>query len=194
MDEAQWDVFLQRLLDGSRPAIRRFAAEHPGDEVCYFAFDSEPRYGYVLICFNTSQSNLRHVSEWHEKRVAYRKALLSQQVWRDRAYYQVRTHSVLPFCDNTGDFAYQGFAEVKYPEWQTAAESEEYPQASDDNNDYLQNRVALLFAQALDVLAEEGSFSSLGLACPTLLGFGFHDQEQLIVRMLNLPVPDGGVA
>lgn len=195
MDEAQWDVFLQRLLDASRTAIRRFAAEHPADEVCYFAFDSEPRYGYVLTCFNTSQADLRHVHEWHDKQVAYRKELLSQPVWRGHAYYQVKANSVSPFCNNTGDFAYQDFAEVKFPEWQAFAESDDYPEVPNDNDDYLQNRVALLFARALDTLAEEGSFSALRLASPTLLGFAFHDQDQLIVRMLNLPEPGGsGVA
>jgi hypothetical protein len=195
MDEAQWDVFLQRLLDASRAAIRRFAAEHPAGELCYFAFDSEPRYGYVLTCFNTSRANLQHVREWHDKRVAYRKELLSQSVWRDHAYYQVKANSVSPFCNNTGDFAYQDFAEVKFPEWQAFAESNDYPEASNDNDDYLQNRVALIFARALDTLAEEGSFSGLRLSSPTMLGFGFHDQDQLIVRMLNLPTPGGsGVA
>ncbi len=114
MDEAQWDLFLQRLLDASRAAIQRFAAEHPTDEVCYFAFDSEPRYGYVITCFNTSYANLRHVREWHEKQVAYRKKLLAQPVWRDHAYYQMKANSVSPFCNNTGDFAYQDFAEVRY--------------------------------------------------------------------------------
>jgi hypothetical protein len=147
MDEAQWEVFLQRLLDASRTAIGRFAAQHPADEVCYFAFDAEPRYGYVLICCNTSHANLRH-----------------------------------------------DLAEVKFPEWQAFAESDGYPKAADDDGDYLQDRIARLFARALVTLAEDASFSTLRLASPTLLGFGYHDC-QLIVHMLNLPAPGGtGVA
>ena len=178
--------FLQRLLDASRAAIRRFAIEHPDTEVCYFAYDSEPRYGYVLICFNTSHSNLRYVRECHDRRVEYRKKLLSQPCWRDSAYHQVKTSSVLPFCDNTGDFAYPDFAEVKFPEWTTIAETGDYPKEFGDVVSYLENRVALTFARALDQLAEGGSLAVRKLSTPTLFGFGFHDKDQIVVRMLNV--------
>ncbi|MBA3484014.1 MAG: hypothetical protein H0T51_19595 [Pirellulales bacterium] len=187
MQEEQWADFLQRLIDGSLAAIDQFATTHPTEEICYFAYDSEPCYGYVLTCFNTTNANSRHVQEWHQRNTSYRKKLLANPTWRDSAYYKVKTNCVLPFCNNTGDFAYQGFTEIKFPEWDECARSDKYPERLNHQDDYLESRVALIFAQALDTLAEGGSFEKLRLASPTLLGFGFHDHDQYVVRMLKLP-------
>ena len=187
VEEEQWDIFFQRLVEGTRAAIQQFATEHPTAEVCYFAYDSEPCYGYVLTCFNTTDAEIRHIREWHDRRINYRKEILSNDVWRSNAYYQVKANSVLPFCNETGDFAYQGFTELRFPEWEAFAQSETYPEHRDHEDDYLECRVALIFAKALDTLAEDGGFEKLRLASPTLLGFGFHDQDQYVVRMLHVP-------
>src|SRR5690349_19263899 len=106
MTDKDWESFYCRLLDGTRAAVDAFAAEHPSEEVCYVAFDSEPRYGYVLIAFNTSESSARSVREAREYHTAYRRKLLTEQLdtWLDCAYYQLRSHSLPPFCNNTGDF------------------------------------------------------------------------------------------
>ena len=187
MQVEQWDTFLQRLLDGSRAAIREFAAQHPSEEVCDFAYDSEPCCGYVLTCFNTTKANVKHVKEHHDYQLAQRKRVLAMPSWRAAAYYQVRSHGVVPFCNNTGYFAYQGFSDIQFPEWESFAQSEEYPKPESHEDAYLMSRAALIFAQSLDTLTEDGSFEVLGLASPTLLGFGFHDEPHCVVRMLRLP-------
>jgi hypothetical protein len=106
--------------------------------------------------------------------------------WRDHAYRKVKVYSVLPFCDDAGDFAYQGFTEIAFPEWTELAKSPDYPEDF-PGGDWLENRVAMIFSEAIDTLAQDGSFDKLRLASPTLLGFGFHDQDQYVVRMLRVP-------
>ena len=187
MQEEQWDIYLQQLIDGTRTAIEKFALEHPNEEVCYFAYDSEPCYGYVLTCFNTTEANRLYVPLRHEELVSRRKGQTEKWGRRKQDYYFLRTSSVLPFCNNTGEFRYQDFAELKFPEWQQFAESESYPEFEDNDRDYLLNHVAWLFGKALDTLAEDGSFEKLKLASPTLLGFAFHDEEQYVVRLLRFP-------
>ena len=81
---------------------------------------------------------------------------------------------------------YQGFTTIEFPEWQAFAESAEYP-AGDDDSDYLTNRAARLFCRAFVRLVQEQAFAELKLAQPTLLGFAFHDDEQVIVEMLGIP-------
>ena len=187
MQESDWDGFLQRLKAETRQAIERFSAENPDKEVCYFAYDSEPCYGYVLTCFNSSESSVKYVRDWHDRSVRYCGERLAKDAWRNCAYYQVKANAVLPFCDNTGDFDYQGFSDINFPEWESLAASEHYPQVASHEDDYLQSRVVLIFWRALQELADEGAFAKLKLASPTLLGFGFHDDDMVVVRMLNIP-------
>ena len=187
MQESDWDLFLERLVEETKAAIQQFAKAHPNEEVSYFAYDSEPRYGYVLTCFDTTQSSLEFTRKRREYHTQYRRKRMADPVWFDNAYYQAKAHALLPFCNNTGDFAYQSFTELHFPEWQEFAESPEYPQAEEDDDDYLINRTARLFCRATDRLVEERAFERLRLARPTLIGFGFHDHDQYVLHMLNLP-------
>ncbi|MGN6555405.1 MAG: hypothetical protein ACTHLW_17000 [Verrucomicrobiota bacterium] len=187
MQESDWDLFLERLVEQTKSAIQQFAAKHGGDEVCYFAYDSEPCYGYVLTCFNTSAASLEFTRKQREYHTQYRRKLMAEPVWFDHAYHQTKAHALLPFCDNTGDFEYQGFTQIQFPEWQEFAESSAYPQPKDDDEDYLINRAARLFVRATDRLVEERAFEHLRLAHPTLIGFGFHDHGQHVLHILNLP-------
>ena len=187
MQESDWDLFLEKLIRESKESIQSFAAEHPTEEVCYFAYDSEPRYGYVLTTFNTSSASLEHAKKQHDYHTRYRRQLLEKPVWFDHAYYQASMHSVLPFCNNTGDFAYQSYRKIEFPEWQEFADSPGYEEADDPHKDYLLNRAARLFCRATDRLVEEEAFGPLRLARPALIGFGFHDHDQYILHMLNMP-------
>jgi hypothetical protein len=187
MQEPDWDLFLERLVKATRESIESFASEHPTEEVCYFAYDSEPGYGYVLTSFNTTHASLEHARNRHDYHSQYRRQLLDKPVWFDNAYYHARVHSVLPFCNNTGDFAYQSYRNIQFPEWQEFAESPEYVEEDDTDKDYLTNRVARLFCRATDRLVDEHAFDRLRLASPTLIGFAFHDHGQHVLRILNLP-------
>ena len=186
MEESFWDICLDRLVAETRAAIATFAQTHRDEEVCYFAYDAEPHSGYVLTCFNTTRQSQEFVRAQRNDHVAYRQKLLADPVWFQHAYYQAKANAVLPFCNNTGDFGYQGFTTIEFPEWQAFAESAEYP-AGDDDSDYLTNRAARLFCRAFVRLVQEQAFAELKLAQPTLLGFAFHDDEQVIVEMLGIP-------
>ena len=185
MQESDWDLYLKRLVKETKAAIQQFATKHGGEEVCYFAYDSEPRYGYVLTCFNTSSASQEFVRKQREYHAKHRRKLMADPVWFDSAYYQTKAHSLLPFCNNTGDFAFQGFTQIEFPEWQKYAESPKYPEVEDDNEDYLMNRVARLFCRATDQLVKTRVLEQLRLARPTLVGFGFHDRDQYVLHMLN---------
>jgi hypothetical protein len=189
--ESDWDTFLDRLVTQSKRAIDAFASDHPTEEVCYFAYDCEPCYGYVLTSFNTIASSLAKARERHDYHGRRLVELLRNPRLADRAYYYVRNHAVLPFCNNTGDFAYQQYATIEFPEWQAFYESADYPREQDPDKDYLTNRAARLFCHALDRLVQDQAFVRLRLANPTLLGFVFHDQEQRVLRLLNVPRSPG---
>jgi hypothetical protein len=126
MKESDWDLYLKRLVEETKAAIGEFTARHGGEEVCYFAYDSEPRYGYVLTCFNTSGASLEFARKQREYHTQHRRKLMADPIWFDDAYQQAKANALLPFCNNTGDFAYQGFTQIQFPEWQEYAESTGY--------------------------------------------------------------------
>ena len=187
MEEKDWGSYFDKLYKESKIAIDKFAKEHGEEEVSYFCYDSEPCYGYILTCFNTTNESLKYVHDTQKENIKYCDELLSKDAWRNNAYYQVKVNSVTPYCNNAGDFKYQGYTNIGFPEWEKFANSDEYPENPDHEDDYLESRAALIFWKVLQRLADEGAFKKLKLAKPTLLGFGFHDEEQYIVRMLNVP-------
>jgi hypothetical protein len=75
----------------------------------------------------------------------------------------------------------------RFLEGTRAAISQFAAQYPETQLDVLENRVALILARTLDALVEEQAFNPLRLANPTLLGFGFHDHDQCVVRLLHLP-------
>ena len=187
MRDDEWETDLVRLLDASREAIRKFQREHGDEEVCYFAYDSDPQYGYVLICFNTTEASRRAVASSYSHSIARRAKRLREPAFVESALYTAESTAQLPFCNNTGDFEYQGFAEVKFERWRENA-----PEADieDDHDNPLLNRVAWLLSRAIDTLVDENAFDSLKLASPTLFGFAFHEGAQYVLRMLRLPNGD----
>ena len=187
IQEADWDIFLKRLVAESKRAINAFSSEHPDEEVCYFAYDSEPCYGYVLTAFNTTRASLATAREQHDYHSRYLVDLLKHPNSAKQAFYHAKSHSVLPFCNNPGDFAYQHFAEIQFPEWQEFYESPDYLEAEKPEDDYLTNRVAHLFCHAIDRLVSEHAFAPLRLASPTLLGFSLHHHTPRVLQILNFP-------
>ncbi len=93
------------------------------------------------------------------------------------------------YCNNSGGFEYQEYADVRFPEWQAFYEFSTYPEPEfeDESDDYLENRSAFLFWRVHDALPQDGTYAKLKLASPTLLEFAFHDEDHCILDALNLP-------
>ena len=181
-----WNEVEEKLYAESVAAIEAFAAQHPVEEVCYFAYDTDPQYGYILICFDTSENS---VSE--AKRSAERSIKLVEECFRHGWDWQMAKATMisaaeLPFTNNSADFKYHGFWEVEFEGWEELAESEDYPVGDFEGaDDYLEGNVALIFWKVFDRLIREGLFSGLRMASPFYVGYGFHDEDQVILRILN---------
>src|SRR3954454_19837876 len=112
-----WAACDEKLHAASVTAIRRFAAEHPDEAVCFFAFDTEPRYGYVLIGLDTLANNIRSVKRREAFAIAEREKMLRRaDSWRHAKYF-LKTPVLTAFNTNSGDFEYSRYAEVQFPEW-----------------------------------------------------------------------------
>lgn len=107
--------------------------------------------------------------------------------WAINTVKNLVTGSVLPYNNNTGDFEYQGFAEVSFlEEWQDFVLADDYPgEFEDSEDDYLEYMATVVFSHVIDTLVARGAFDCLKRSSPFLVGFAFHDGPQLVVRILN---------
>src|SRR5207302_8752929 len=112
--------------------------------VCFFCYDSEPRYGYVFIGFDTLENNIRCALELQRHSVERRKQNLTGRITWEWAKHQLKTPVLDPFNTNSGDFAYREYAEADFPAWRALAESGDYPRGADHEDDYLESNGRLV--------------------------------------------------
>jgi hypothetical protein len=168
-------------------AINSFAAEHPDESVCFFAFDADPRYGYVIFAFDTLENNIRSAKKMEEYTTQTRTEQLTQKRYWNRAMYTLCHPPVSVFNTNSGDFAFSQYAEVKFPEWETLVKSADYPKRVERDDDYLDSNARILFWNVAQRLVSENAFKVLAMATPFIIGYGIHDGEEQILRVLNWP-------
>ncbi len=186
MNAPNWNDVEIKLYEESLAAINNFSAEHPDEEVCYFAFDSEPYYGYVLICFDTSDNSISEAKLSAQRSLRRVTEFIQTDCDWQMAKSTMNSANELPFTNNTGDFKYQGYSEVNFEGWQEFAGSEDYPAGDFEGaDDYLEGNMAIIFWKVIDRLIKEGRFSFPRMASPFFAGYGFHDEDQVLLRMLN---------
>lgn len=191
MTEPDFDADERRLLEETIPAIAEFAAEHADEVFRYFAFDCNPDYGEVLFSLDT-EANSAAEAKKHELYVTsqrHEKLDYNDSVWLPWAISTIEnpvTGPVLPFNNNSGDFDHQGFAGVSFPDWEDLVSSDDFPvDFEESHQDYLTCKATVLLSRVIDALVECDAFSCLNRTSPFLVGFGFHDGPQVVIRMIN---------
>jgi hypothetical protein len=182
-----WNEIENLIYNESVAAIDKFTKEHASEEVCYFAYDSEPYYEYVLIAIDTSDNSLSKAKYYTQTSIERVKEFLQHDRDWQMAKATMISANTLPFTNNTGDFKYRNFAEIKFEGWQEFADSEIYPQGEfeDEGDDYLEGNLAIIFWKVIDRLIQENQFSKFQMSSPFYLGYGFHDEDQILLRILN---------
>jgi hypothetical protein len=183
--DVDWNASEDKLHAASVAAIRRFGQEYAQLPVCFFQLDSEPRYGYVLIGFDTLENNIRTVKKSEQTAIANRRRTLTRpESWKS-AKYSLKTPRLAAFNTNSGNFAFPEYAQVSFPDWRKLAEEGGYPVGLAHQDDYLESNVRLVLWRVAERLVAEDAFEPLTLASPFMVGYGFHDGEQVILRLLN---------
>jgi hypothetical protein len=189
--EPDWNADTDRLVLESEAAIGRFAREHAAEAVCFFAFDSEPRYGYVIIAIDTLENSLALAQEAEELAVKQRRRVLSgPHGWRV-ATDAMSSPRLGVFTTNPGDFKYPRYAEVRFPGWQLAAET---GSGGAHVEGYLDGNARLVLWNASEQLVERDAFRPLNLATPFMIGYAIRGEEESVLRILKWPAAGGGGA
>jgi hypothetical protein len=183
-----WESSDRKLHKASLSAIKQFARENPETEVCCFFFDcDDPRYGHISISLDTLQNNLESAKQLEQFAIENRETMLKEEsAWRS-ARYQLGHPVISAFNTNSGDFEFVEFADVEFPAWEKLAEKGNYPKGADHEDDYLESNARLVMWRVAERLVAEHAFQVLNLASPFILGYSIHDQEEVILRLINWP-------
>src|SRR4051794_34563025 len=132
MNEPDYAAIERDLYEASVTALREFADEHSDETFCYFAFDCTSDFGDVLLCLDTSENSKADAKKNELRASARRREQLDSTdpealQWAFYAVDNPVTGPVLPFCNNTGDFAHQGFADFALKDWAEFRASPNYP-------------------------------------------------------------------
>jgi hypothetical protein len=182
-----WDRDLERLVAETRRALTRFAGEFPDASVCAVFFDADPLYGYVIIALDTAANSLRSCRELEQWAVEGRQRMLpGPDAWRNAKYF-LTSPAVSLVQTNSGDFEHSQYAEIQFPDWRRLNESGNVPEGAENEDHWLAGHVRLLLWRAAERLIATGAFDVLNPAAPCVVGYGLHDEEEAILRVLRWP-------
>ncbi len=186
--EHDWSKSDERLHEAALSAIQTFAKEHGNVEVCCFFFDcDDPQYGLVHISLDSIQNNMRSAKQMEQYAIEGRnKTLKGKTQWRG-AKYHLTSPVLSAFNTNGGDFEFSCFGTVEFPAWRELAQSEDFRPSPEDKDDYLGCNARLVMWRVAERLVSENAFAPLLLACPFMVGYSVHDEEEAILRLLNWP-------
>ena len=187
MQSPNWNECEDRLFFAASDAINRFAVIHTG-YCSHFAFDADPLYGYVLCAFDTPENSLQTAKRSEIFALKRRERDLNTEEGWKFASVTLKLTSVSPFCDSTGDFAFQHFVDVKFPEWREFWEADSSADPQESNcDDYLGGNVRVLLWKTAERLIAAGAFEPLTKTSPFLISYSMQDEEQRVLRVLNWP-------
>jgi hypothetical protein len=141
----------------------------------------------MSISLDTLENNIRTTIELERFAIENRQKNLSGEIAWQSAQYQLGTPTLSPFNTNSGDFEFQGYAEVEFPAWIELAEKGSYPRSEEHEDDYLESNARLVMWRVAEQLVADAVFADLKLASPFMVGYSLHDQEEVLLRLLNWP-------
>lgn len=190
MVDADWAPTEDVLFASSEAAIRRFAQEHPDELFSAFAFSIDWDYAAVALILDTLGNSLREARLSEERHVEYRNDLYGREDgWRYARY------SVEHFTNRTLDWNARG--PFKYEEvpvalittpawvaWFNRFVEEELPETGGTE---FEGRVILSLWRVTERLVKSRAFGKLRLSSPFRIAFAFHDDDLIVLRILNWP-------
>lgn len=182
-----WPEIEETLFNVGKIAIMRFAKEHPQELCSFFAYAWMVIDGDFSICFDTSSNALRAAkANEHEAMERRERMLGGTQAWRNARYFLTNPH-IVDYTSDIDLFAYPLYEHVQIDSWNAFATNEALPKNRSKEDTYLEGNVQLIIWKVFERLIKEELFNFLSLASPFRLGYQFHDQELVVLRILNWP-------
>lgn len=181
MDQPDWTSAEDMLFEQSAAIIRQFATDHSDEQFSTFAFTVDCLYTGVALNFDTLKNSLAEAQRHERYQIKYRNQLFAEENgWRDARYFVAHPTRRVDDCNLRGSFKYELVAFVAVPVW------EDYFNTSEDCTK-LEGRVIVALWRVVDRLVNVGAFDGLKMSSCFRIAFSFHDDEMIVLRILNWP-------
>lgn len=188
MQFPDWQSLEERLFEQTSSVIRQFATEHSDVTCSFFAYDTDPGHGYFLPSFDTYENSLQQAQKNEQWAIEQRQKMLSQDWSWNSASYLSKSPRITDYSPDVGYFAYHIYAEFHFPELVEFRENESYPQKRNDaEDDYLEGHVRIILWRVIERLIMNDAFAQLRMSSPFRVGYQFHDEDLLVLRILKWP-------
>lgn len=185
--EPNWQIVESHLLSQSEVAVRQFVAQHGNEQCSFVAYAVDPYYGRFRICFDTLENGV-HVARDNERRAMERRARMLTYDWSWQNAKDLSTKPrVTEYPPYTSDFAHYDYATMEFSGWPDFARSPHYPKGDRGPDDYLEGNVRITIWRIIDALINGEIVKQLNLASPCRFGYQFHDEELIVMRIVNWP-------
>ena len=180
--------------------------KNSNEEFSCLAFDSDPTYGYSLICFNTKSSSDKFLKTSDENNYNYINSSLTENddipewlkkanlgikindqpdlpIWR-KSFYLDRLNSFQPYCNNVGDFSH-----IEVEKCENNSLANYFTNIKDNENEhsnYLHDYFKIIAWNTTNKIVKSNILNQLNISRPFIIGLQFHDDEFIVLRAINL--------
>lgn len=189
MEVFDWQAVEEELYARSREAILRFASEHPQARCSFFAYDANPIYGEFFVSFETAEHSLQQAQENEQRAMKRRNQMLGHpEAWRAARHFSSYP-VVTEYNAHVGRFAHHMYDPIQVSELEELSASGAYPKGQETEDGYIEGNAHIVLWHVIERLIESSAFSPLTLASPFRVGYQFHDEALVVLRILNWPRP-----
>jgi hypothetical protein len=181
MAESNWIDAEETLFKQTRQVLGRFAENHP-EEVCsFFAYTVDADFKGVGVNLETPANSLRRAQAHQRHQIQQRNEVFAEERGWERAHHIVAHYSNrIEDWNHSDPFRHELFEFVALPAW------EKFAQAGIEA-EKLEGRVIMSLWRVVERLVEAGAFDVLRRVPPFRVGFAFHDDEMIVLRILDWP-------
>lgn len=182
-----WQEVETILFEKSKKTIERFTREHSDLTCSFFAYSANPLSGEFAISIDTPQHALQQAQK-EELRVSQ---------WRDGwqhtpnaskyAHEFLKKPNITDYSPIVDYFQFAFYEYFLFDGWTTFFDSDSYPEQQSSEDDYLTGNTRIAIWKVIEQLIQEQMFSQLKLAPLFRLGYFFHNEELIVLRILNWP-------
>jgi len=184
MVRPDWSAAEKTLFERSLVIIRQFAAEHPDELFDSYAFTVDSVYAGVALNFDTLENSLAEAQRNERYQIKHRNQLFATEGgWQNARYSVSHYTNRVDDYNLRGPFKYDLVAFVKLPIW------EDYFNSSEECPE-LEGRIIESLWRVVDRLVSSEAFKGMRLASCFRIAFSFHDDEMIVLRILNWPRVD----
>jgi hypothetical protein len=181
MAKPDWAHAEEILFEQTRQILRRFATDHPEEFCSFMLYTVDADYAGVGINLDTPANSMRRAQAHQRHQIQYRNEIFAEdRGWETARHAVAHPTNRIEDWNHSDPFKYELLEFVPLPAW------EKYAQAEPEGEE-LEGRVIVSLWRVVERLVEAGAFEPLRRTPPFRIGFAFHDDEMIVLRILDWP-------